>query len=225
MCGGSVALEHSSGVLGSATPGALRPFLHLSSPEAPSLLRRYPLSTVVRASPPPCPAPPVPCGILVWRVHATDRASRVAAVSLLRTCHRPYPGGTDRCSRRSLPGRWQPSPFSRRVGFRVALFEACSTFTARSLNRPWRPFSIAVLQSVSLLPRTAPITSGWSDSCRAGFAPAEKQRLSTAHEKSGLVPPPGTARIIQAETRGVLESEREPRQSRPVCHWCCMPQG
>ena len=42
---------------------------------------------------------------------------------------------------------------------------------------------------------------------------------------SGLVPPPGTARIIQAETRGVLESEREPRQSRPVCHWCCMPQG
>ncbi len=101
-CGGSVALEHSSGVLGSATPGALRSFLHLSSPEAPSLLRRYPLSAVVRASPPPCPARPVPCGIPVWRVHATDRASRVAAVSLLRTCHRPYPGGTDRCSHRSL---------------------------------------------------------------------------------------------------------------------------
>ena len=129
--GGSVALKHSSGDLGSATPGALRSFLHLSSPEAPSLLRRYPLSAVVRASPPPCPARPVPCGIPVWRVHATDRASRVAAVSLLRTCHRPYPGGTDRCSHRSLPGRWQPSPFSRRVGFRIALFEACSTFTAR----------------------------------------------------------------------------------------------
>ncbi len=118
-CGGSVALKHSSGVLGSATPGVLRSFLHLSSPEAPSLLRRYPLSAVVRASPPPCPARPVPCGIPVWRVHATDRASRVAAVSLLRTCHRPYPGGTDRCSHRSLPGRWQPSPFSRRVGFRL----------------------------------------------------------------------------------------------------------
>ena len=48
-------------------------------------------------------------------LHATDRASRVAAVSLLRTCHRQCPGGTNRCSRRSLPSRWQPSalPFSR----------------------------------------------------------------------------------------------------------------
>ena len=38
-----------------------------------------------------------------------------------------------------------------------------------------------VLQSKSLPPSTAPIVTGWSDSCRAGFAPAEGQRLSTAH--------------------------------------------
>ena len=44
--GGSVALEHTSGVLGIATPGALRSFPHLSSPEAPSLPRHYPLSSV-----------------------------------------------------------------------------------------------------------------------------------------------------------------------------------
>ena len=48
---------------------------------------------------------------------------------LFHTCHRQYPGGTGRCSRRSLPDRWQPSPFLRRVGFRSARFEACSAFT------------------------------------------------------------------------------------------------
>ena len=37
-----------------------------------------------------------------------------------KTCHRQYPGGTGRCSRRSLPDRWQPSPFQRRVGLRSA---------------------------------------------------------------------------------------------------------
>lgn len=30
----------------------------------------------------------------------------------------------------------------------------------------------------------APIASGWSESCRAGFAPAEKPCLCTAHKKS-----------------------------------------
>ena len=38
-------------------------------------------------------------------------------------------GGTGRCSRRSLPDRWQPSPFQRRVGFRVVRYEPCSAFT------------------------------------------------------------------------------------------------
>jgi hypothetical protein len=31
---------------------------------------------------------------------------------------------------------------------------------------------------------TAPIATGWSDPCRAGFAPAEKPCLRTAHRKS-----------------------------------------
>ena len=64
-----------------------------------------------------------------WRVRATVGASRVAAVSLLHACRRQYPGGTGRCSRRSLPDRCQPSPFQRRVGFRITRFEACSAFT------------------------------------------------------------------------------------------------
>ena len=33
---------------------------------------------------------------------------------------------------------------------------------------------------------TAPVATGRNESCRAGFAPAERQRLSTAHVKGGL---------------------------------------
>ena len=62
-------------------------------------------------------------------MHTTDRASRVATLSLLHACRRQYPGGTSRCSRRSLPSQWQPSPFYRRVGFRITRFEACAAFT------------------------------------------------------------------------------------------------
>ena len=40
---------------------------------------------------------------------------------------------------------------------------------------------IEVLQTMSLPPSSAPIATGWSDPCRAGFAPAEGWRLSTAH--------------------------------------------
>ena len=34
---------------------------------------------------------------------------------------------------------------------------------------------------MSLPPSSAPTATGWNDSCRAGFAPAEEWRLSTAH--------------------------------------------
>ena len=49
---------------------------------------------------------------------------------------------------------------------------------ACSLNRPRRPFLVGVLQPMSLPPSSAPTATGWSDSCRAGFAPAEEWRLS-----------------------------------------------
>ena len=119
--------------------------MRCSRTEAPSLHRRYPASSVVRASPPPCSARPDPRGLSVGACHATGRASRVASIPLLHTCRRHYPGGTGRCSRRSLPDRWQPSPCSGRVGFRITRFEACAAFTslrpAWSLNRPRRPLS------------------------------------------------------------------------------------
>ena len=120
-----------------------------------------------------------------WCVHTTDRASRVASIPLLHACRRHYPGGTGQCARRSLPSRWQPSPFYRRVGFRITRFEACSAFTkvaARMLAEPpMAALLIAVLQTRSLPPSPAPTATGWSDSCRAGFAPAEERCLSTAH--------------------------------------------
>ena len=103
--------------------------MRCSRTEAPSLRRRYPASPVLRASPPPCAARPDPRGLSVGVCYATGRASRVASIPLLHTCRRHYPGGTGRCSRRSLPDRWQPSPYSGRVGFRITRFEACAAFT------------------------------------------------------------------------------------------------
>ena len=59
---------------------------------------------------------------------------------LFHACRRHYPGGgAGRCARRSLPGRWQPSPRFCRVGFRIVRFEGCSAFTrvaARMVTEP-----------------------------------------------------------------------------------------
>ena len=54
---------------------------------------------------------------------------------------------------------------------------------------PMAALLIEVLQTSSLPPSPAPTATGWSDSCRAGFAPAEEWRLGTAHVKSGLDAP------------------------------------
>ena len=115
------------------------PFGHRSSPEAPSLRRHYPVSQVIWASPPPCRPDPALAGCRLARATPPNRASRVASIPLFHACCRHYPGGTCRCMCRSLPDRWQPSPFSWRVGFRIARFGACSAFTrvaARMVAKP-----------------------------------------------------------------------------------------
>ena len=151
-------------------------------PCAGSRLWSPPSSAVIQAPPPPRPAPR---GVPAGACHTTDGASRVATVPLFHAYRRQYPGGDDRCARRSLPGRWQPSPLFGRVGLRIARFEACSTFTrvaARMVAEPPRAARCTgVLQPKSLPPSTAPIATGWSGTCRAGFAPAGRQHLSTAH--------------------------------------------
>ncbi len=121
-----------------------------------------------------------------WRVHATDRASRVASVSLWHTCCRQYPGGDARCSRRSLPGRWLPSPKQRRVGLRIILFEACSAFTrvaACVLAEPpiRRPVTSECFSPCRYLHDPLRRLPAGATVSRAGFAPAGSQCLSTAH--------------------------------------------
>ena len=59
---------------------------------------------------------------------------------------------------------------------------------AWSLSHPGRPLVVGVLQPMSLPPSSAPTATGWSDSCRAGFAPAEEWRLLTAHHHGLLTP-------------------------------------
>ena len=166
------------------------PFGHRSSPEAPSLRRHYPASPVLQASPPPCRPNLTLAGCRLARATPPDRASRVASIPLFHACCRHYPGGTCRCVRRSLPDRCQPSPFLWRVGFRITRFEACSAFThvaARMVAKP--PLAaryIGVLQTMSLPPSSAPTATGWSDSCRAGFAPAREWRLTRRTQKTVL---------------------------------------
>ena len=48
---------------------------------------------------------------------------------------------------------------------------------------------VGVLQPMSLPPSSAPTATGWSDSCRAGFAPAEEWHLVTAHQNPRLSDP------------------------------------
>lgn len=111
--------------------------------------------------------------------------SRVAPVFLFYACHRHYPGGIPGCSHRSLPQRRRPSPTYRRVGFHIPLFEACSTFTHVMACIFVKPPKVALCTGVlssRLAPwAAAPITTGWSDFCRAGFAPAGRPCLCTAH--------------------------------------------
>jgi len=94
------------------------------------LHRHYPASSLVRTSPPPPTAQPVPRGLLVGSFDLPSCwVSRVAAD--LRCAHvlTHTPAIRTQCSLRSLPAPSQPSPCFNRVGVRIALFEACSVFT------------------------------------------------------------------------------------------------
>ncbi len=100
---------------------------------------------------------------------------------LFHACRRHYPGGTVGCCRCPVQRR-RPSPKTRRVGFRVFLFEACSAFThVPACMVAKSPKSDPLHQSTSthlsppaspwLLPAERPIG-------RMGFAPTGNRRLS-----------------------------------------------
>ena len=149
------------------------------------------MSTVLRASPPPQAARPIPRGRPV-EGHAPSPlgVSRVALDLHVPTCRRHYPGGPLGLDR-SWDGLFQPfpctqrrrpSPYTCKVGDHIGLFEACSTFTgdyglsarrvakATRLSRRLRRFRYLHRRSDSYrLERP---------SCRVGIAPTEDQHLT-----------------------------------------------
>ena len=107
------------------------PLRHPSSPEAPFLDGHYPASSVLRASPPPC-RPGLP--LAGFRLPRARHRHGFPCCHAFHLPHVPTP-----LPRRKpagalvarFPASRRPSPFLRRVGFRVDGFEACSAFTAR----------------------------------------------------------------------------------------------
>jgi len=64
-----------------------------------------------------------------------------------------------------------------RVGLRIVLFEDCSAFThVTACTLAESPKVIRYIRGFShfVTSMTAPIASGWSESCRVGLAPTEK---------------------------------------------------
>jgi len=139
-------------------------------------------------------------------------------------CRRHYPGGNRPVSRGSLPGRSAAFPFGPRGRWasyrlssslgRLHLFPASCPFR---VSRIVRGPSATVLQPMSLRPCTALAATGWSDSCRAGLAPARKARLSTAHAKNHVTSI-GTARsAIPVVVRDSAVPCRE--SGKTGCEW------
>ena len=152
--------------------------------QAPSLHRRYPASAVLWACPTPPPARPVPRGRPVGSRTHWRRSPVLRSISLCRHAVATTPVGPP-VGIGSLPGyrRQRPSPGHGRVGSHIEIFEACSAFTrvtayllAESLNDPLHRRLRQHAPST-----TAPIATGWNDSCRVGIAPTEDRRLCTAH--------------------------------------------
>jgi len=118
----------------------------------------------------------------------TGGASRVALDLLFHTCRRHYPGGLPRRFA-LLVWKLRPSLNLSQVGSRIARFEACSAFThVTACMLAKSPFATLYTRGFGdiVTSITAPIASGWSDSCRVGFAPTGDRRLSRRTEKHGL---------------------------------------
>ena len=203
--------------------------MRCSRTKAPSLCRHYPTSQVIWTSSRPCRPDLTLAGCRLARATPPDRASRVASIPLFHAYCRHYPGGICRCLRRSLPDRWQPSPFPWRVGFRITRFGACSAFAHAAVRIVAKPPSAArcagVLQTMSLPPSSAPTATGWSDSCRAGFAPAEEWRLFTAHTENRVKAATDPVGCYAGAAIGLAQLAREARRRAVRGHWgVCGPR-
>ena len=82
--------------------------------------------------------------------------------------------------------RQRPSPSLWRVGSHIVRFEACSAFThVAAFLLAEQPKATLCIEGFGgfVTSTTAPIATGWSETCRAGVAPAENSRLFTAHKR------------------------------------------
>src|SRR6266487_1443654 len=145
-----------------------------------SLHRHYPASAVLRTSPPPQGARPVPRGIRLVIASHTLGLPVLRTLSLC-TCCRHYPGAAARRTRRSAsPSRISLPRKGCRVGLRIVLFEACSAFTrVTACTLALSPLRDTLTEGFShfVTSIAAPAASGWSVR-RVGLAPTGKRRLS-----------------------------------------------
>ena len=165
-------------------PHVLRCFLRPSLTEIPSLHRNYPASLVVRASPPPHTARPVSRELPVDRTAITAGVSRVASGLLCLHAVAITPAGWMELVRSYYFHPRRPSPISRWVGSCINRFEACLAFTQVTActlaESPSDPFHRKLRQLRCLRCRFDCYRVERTSS-RAGVAPAEVQRLFTAH--------------------------------------------
>ena len=99
--------------------------------QAPFLRRRYPASPVLRACPPPHSARPVPRGFPVGVSPPPLGLPVLRRTSLYIHAVASTPAGPLGARVAVFFQRRRPSPANHRVGSRIAVFEACSAFTAR----------------------------------------------------------------------------------------------
>jgi hypothetical protein len=111
-----------------------------------------------------------------------DGASRVAFGLPVHACRRHYPGGAAGRRRSSCP-TMPAFPESHRSASTLVFSRlAQRLLTLRPACSPGRLATLSTGGFSSFVTSTtAPIATGWSDSCQAGIAPAENRRLLTAH--------------------------------------------
>src|SRR3984893_9060649 len=156
--------------------------LRLSRTEAPSLPRHYPASAVLRASPPPQRARPVPHGRPVDHPWSRVGVSRVACAFLvyvlppLPRCSRgAYSLALTRPSVSAFPGRGTGSAHTS--SFSGIARRSLTLRPAHSRRSPIRdPLSEGFRHFVASMP--APVASGWSDVAGWESHPLESAALS-----------------------------------------------
>src|SRR5437870_5550330 len=138
-----------------------------------------------------------------WVTHPPPGVSRVARALLVQTCRRHYPGGTRGAGSLALPSR---SAFPIPLPGRLPHYDFRGLLGVHSrYGLPARGAAVAALCIEgfgSIVTATAaPIATGWSESCRVGFTPAEERRLGTAHK--------GTRACIVARPRALSDRRQE----------------